>query len=99
MPTRRSAGRVDSSAGSAAATAGNEEAPGREAFAWETTVGEQRDANIHVKQGKGEEEFVVMREARDATLPVPAMLLPALQVNIRGGRVPDRIQVPVTWDD
>jgi len=74
-------------------------APGREAFAWETTVGEQRDANIHVKQGKGEEEFVVMREARDATLPVPAMLLPALQVNIRGGRVPDRIQVPVTWDD
>jgi glyoxylase-like metal-dependent hydrolase (beta-lactamase superfamily II) len=73
-------------------------APGRDVFAWETTVGAQRRSNVHVGQGKCEAEFVAMREARDAALPVPAMLLPALQVNISGGRVPDRLQIPVTWD-
>ena len=72
-------------------------APGRETFAWQTTVGEQRRSNVHVGQGKSEEEFVAMREARDANLPVPAMLLPALQVNIRGGRMPAVIKVPVAW--
>jgi glyoxylase-like metal-dependent hydrolase (beta-lactamase superfamily II) len=74
-------------------------APGREAFAWETTVGEQRRANVHVGEGKEEAAFVTMRETRDATLPVPAMLLPALQVNIRGGRVPDMLRLPISWDD
>jgi glyoxylase-like metal-dependent hydrolase (beta-lactamase superfamily II) len=74
-------------------------APGRDEFAWETTVGEQRRANVHVGDGKGEAEFVAMRGARDSALPVPAMLLPALQVNIRGGRMPDVIRVPVTWSE
>ena len=70
-------------------------APGREDFAWETTVGAQR-ANVHL-QGGSAEAFVAMRETRDATLSVPAMLLPALQVNICGGRVPDALKIPVTW--
>ena len=73
--------------------------PGRERFAWETTVGAQRSGNVHVHDGVSEEAFVALREARDATLDVPAMLLPALQVNIRGGRVPDMLGLPVTWVD
>jgi glyoxylase-like metal-dependent hydrolase (beta-lactamase superfamily II) len=63
-------------------------APGREAFAWETTVGEQRDRNIHVGGGVGEDAYVAMREQRDATLKAPKLLYPAIQVNIRGGRMP-----------
>ena len=63
-------------------------APGRDAFAWETTVGEERRSNPHVRDGIGEDEFVAMREARDAKLPAPRLLYPALQVNIRGGRLP-----------
>ena len=59
-------------------------APGRDAFAWETTVAEQR-ANVHLA-GKCEDEFVAMREARDKTLDTPKLLLPAIQVNIRAGR-------------
>jgi len=72
-------------------------APGREEFAWETNVGEQRRENVHLHDGVSEDEFVALREGRDATLDVPAMLLPALQVNIRGGRVPDMLRLPVTW--
>jgi glyoxylase-like metal-dependent hydrolase (beta-lactamase superfamily II) len=72
-------------------------APGRDTFAWETTVGAQRAGNVHLRDGVSEDEFVALREARDATLDVPAMLLPALQVNIRGGRVPDMLRLPVTW--
>jgi glyoxylase-like metal-dependent hydrolase (beta-lactamase superfamily II) len=72
-------------------------APGRELFAWETTVGEQRRHNLHLHDGVGEEEFVALREGRDSTLDAPAMLLPALQVNIRGGRVPEMLRLPVTW--
>ena len=72
-------------------------APGRDAFAWETTVGEQRRHNLHLPDGVGEEEFVALREGRDATLAVPAMLLPALQVNICGGRVPEMLRLPVSW--
>jgi len=72
-------------------------APGRDVFAWETTVGEQR-ANVHLR-GRDADEFVAMREERDAGLSVPAMLLPALQVNIRAGRVPDVLKLPVTWTD
>jgi len=55
---------------------------------WETTVGEQRASNIHVRDGIGEAEFVAMRKARDATLDVPALILPALQINVRAGRLP-----------
>lgn len=63
-------------------------APGREAFAWETTVAEERRRNPHVHDGIGEDEFVAMREQRDAALPVPKLLYPAIQVNIRAGRLP-----------
>lgn len=63
-------------------------APGRDSFAWESTVGQQRASNPHVRDGISEEEFVAMREARDANLSVPKLLLPAIQVNIRGGRFP-----------
>lgn len=60
---------------------------GREAR-WESTVAEQRAANIHVHDGIGEDAFVAMRQARDATLGAPALILPALQVNIRAGQLP-----------
>jgi len=63
-------------------------APGRDSFAWESTVAEQRKRNPHIRDGICEDEFVAMREARDATLQVPKLLLPAIQVNIRGGRLP-----------
>ena len=61
--------------------------PGREAR-WETTVAEQRVANIHVRDGISEDEFVAMRSARDATLEVPTLILPSIQVNVRAGRLP-----------
>jgi glyoxylase-like metal-dependent hydrolase (beta-lactamase superfamily II) len=61
--------------------------PGREAQ-WETTVAEQRAHNIHVRDGIGEDEFVAMRQARDATLEVPTLILPSLQVNVRAGQLP-----------
>ena len=64
-------------------------APGRDHFAWETTVGEEKTRNIHVGGGVDEASFVAMREARDATLAAPVLLLPSLQVNIRAGRLPD----------
>ena len=60
---------------------------GREAR-WQSTVAEQRAANIHVHDGVSEAEFVAMRRARDATLAVPALILPSLQVNIRAGQLP-----------
>lgn len=63
-------------------------APGRDDYAWETTVGAQRDASVHVHDGVSEDDFVAMREARDATLPAPKLLLPSIQVNIRAGRFP-----------
>ena len=63
-------------------------APGRDAFAWETTVAEQRARNPHVKDGTTEEEFVAMRETRDAKLAPPLLLLPSIQVNMRAGRFP-----------
>lgn len=61
---------------------------GRNDYRWETTVDEQRRTNVHVHDGVSEEEFVAMREARDATLAVPKLLLPSIQVNIRAGRFP-----------
>ena len=63
-------------------------APGRDDYAWETTVARQRAASVHVSDGVSEDEFVAMREARDATLSVPRLLLPSVQVNIRAGRMP-----------
>ena len=63
-------------------------APGRDQFAWETTVGEQRARNPHIRDGVTEDEFVLLRESRDATLPVPKLLYPAIQVNIRAGKLP-----------
>ena len=64
-------------------------APGRDEYRWETTVGDQRRANTHVHDGIGEDEFVAMREARDATLAVPKLLLPSIQVNVRAGQLPE----------
>ena len=63
-------------------------APGRAEFAWETTVGEQKRLNPHVNDGVEQEDFVALREDRDSKLPVPKLLLPAIQVNIRAGRLP-----------
>lgn len=64
-------------------------APGRDDYRWETTVGEQRRTSVHVNDVVTEDEFVAMREARDATLAVPKLLLPAIQVNIRAGHFPE----------
>lgn len=61
---------------------------GREVFAWETTVGAQKAGNIHVGGGRSEDDFVALREARDATLSPPKVILPALQINIRAGALP-----------
>lgn len=63
-------------------------APGRDNYAFETTVAEQRARNVHVHEGVAEDEFVAMRNARDATLSAPTLLLPSIQVNIRAGRFP-----------
>ena len=65
-------------------------APGREEFAHETTVGEEKARNIHVGAGKSEEEFVKMRTERDATLDMPVLILPSVQVNMRAGQLPPR---------
>ena len=63
-------------------------APGRDEYRWETTVGEQREHSVHVHDGVAEDDFVAMRDARDATLAVPRLLLPSIQVNVRAGRLP-----------
>src|SRR5690349_18636185 len=59
--------------------------PGEREIAWETTVGEQRRADIHVRDGVGEEEYVAMRTAHNRTLDMPALMQPAVQVNMRAG--------------
>ncbi|UWQ38758.1 MBL fold metallo-hydrolase [Leisingera aquaemixtae] len=64
-------------------------APGRDDYAWETTVGEQKALNVHVGEGRSIEEFVQMRDARDATLGMPRLILPSLQVNMRAGQMPE----------
>lgn len=76
---------------------------GRSAFAWETTVGEERARNVHVHEGVSEDEFVSMRTARDATLAAPTLLMPSIQVNMRAGQLPPAdangvhyLRVPVT---
>lgn len=63
-------------------------APGRDHFAWETTVGAQLERNAHIGGGVSEDDYVAMRQARDKTLKPPKLLYPAIQVNIRGGRLP-----------
>jgi glyoxylase-like metal-dependent hydrolase (beta-lactamase superfamily II) len=63
-------------------------APGRDEFAWETTVGAQKAFNIHIGAGKPAEEFVRMRNERDATLAMPKLIIPSLQVNMRAGQMP-----------
>lgn len=62
--------------------------PEGRAARWETTVAEQRAGNIHIHDGIGEAEFVAMRTARDATLDMPTLILPSIQVNVRAGRLP-----------
>ncbi|MEC3860381.1 MBL fold metallo-hydrolase [Mesobacterium sp. TK19101] len=64
-------------------------APGRDVYAWETTVGEQKAKNIHVGEGKDEGEFIKMRTERDATLAMPKLIIPSLQVNMRAGQMPE----------
>jgi len=63
-------------------------APGRDAYAFETTMLAERTANVHIHAGVSEDDFVAMRNARDATLPLPKLILPSLQVNMQGGRLP-----------
>ncbi len=63
-------------------------APGRDAFAWETSIGAQKAGNVHVHEGVSRDAFVAMREARDAALGMPKLILPSIQVNVRAGRLP-----------
>ena len=81
-------------------------APGRDGFAWETTVGEQIDHNVHIGGDVTEDDYVAMRSARDATLCAPKLLYPSIQVNIRGGRLPSPdangrtyLKIPITLED
>jgi glyoxylase-like metal-dependent hydrolase (beta-lactamase superfamily II) len=64
-------------------------APGRDEFAWESSVAEQRESNVHVNGNVSRDEFVTMREGRDAQLGMPRLILPSIQVNIRAGRLPE----------
>lgn len=64
-------------------------APGRDAYAWETSVTEQRESNIHINKQVTEAEFVLLREERDSQLGMPKLLLPSIQVNIRAGQMPE----------
>lgn len=65
------------------------QAPQRSEFQWETTIGEERSGNVHVHEGITEDGFVAMRTKRDATLGMPRLILPSLQVNIRAGHLPE----------
>ncbi|MEL7460548.1 MAG: MBL fold metallo-hydrolase [Pseudomonadota bacterium] len=64
-------------------------APGRDHFAWETTVGAQKAKNVHVGGETDQADFVAMRQARDATLSMPRLIVPSLQVNMRAGNMPE----------
>ncbi|MCT4558626.1 MAG: MBL fold metallo-hydrolase [Pelagimonas sp.] len=64
-------------------------APGRDEFAWETTVGEQKTKNVHVGGDKTKEDFIEMRDTRDASLAMPKLIIPSLQVNMRAGQMPE----------
>ena len=64
-------------------------APNREQYIWETTMLAERTGNVHVHEGVSEDDFVEMRTQRDATLAMPKLILPSIQVNMRGGRLPE----------
>ena len=64
-------------------------APGRDEFAWETSVAEQRARNVHLEGGVSRDEFVTMRNGRDAELGMPKLILPSIQVNVRAGQLPE----------
>ncbi len=64
-------------------------APGRDSFAWESTVAEQKSANVHIGAGRSRAEFVRLRETRDATLAMPRLIIPSLQINMRAGHMPE----------
>lgn len=64
-------------------------APGRDEFAWETTVGEQKALNVHIGEGRPLDEFVAMRTTRDAKLGMPRLILPSIQTNMRAGNLPE----------
>lgn len=70
---------------------------GRADFRWETTVAEERAANVHLASGRSAEEFVAMREARDASLAMPRLIIPSLQINMRAGRMPPADQDGATY--
>ncbi len=65
-------------------------APGRDSYAWETTVAEEKSRNVHIGGGKDKDSFVAMREARDKTLSMPRLIIPSLQVNMRAGQMPPK---------
>jgi glyoxylase-like metal-dependent hydrolase (beta-lactamase superfamily II) len=64
-------------------------APGRDEFRWETSVAEQRENNVHANRNVSRDEFVAMREGRDAELGMPKLIIPSIQVNVRAGHLPD----------
>ncbi len=64
-------------------------APGRDEYAWETTVAAERAANVHARDGVSEAELVEMRRKRDAQLSMPRLILPSVQVNMRAGHLPE----------
>jgi glyoxylase-like metal-dependent hydrolase (beta-lactamase superfamily II) len=70
---------------------------GRSQYVWETTVAAERENNIHAHDGITEDEFVAMREARDATLDMPRLILPSVQVNMRAGHLPPPDENGVTY--
>ena len=70
---------------------------GRSEYVWETTVADERAGNVHAHDGISEDEFVAMREARDATLAMPRLILPSVQVNMRAGHMPPPDDNGVTY--
>ena len=64
-------------------------APNRDVFAWESSIGAQREHNVHIHDGVDEDAFVAMRQTRDATLGMPRLILPSIQINMRGGNFPE----------
>ncbi len=64
-------------------------APGRDVYAWESTVGAQKAQNIHIGAGRAKADFVALRQARDATLAMPRLIVPSLQINMRAGHLPE----------
>ena len=67
----------------------------RNDYRYETSVGEQKRSNIHLREGVKKEEFVPLRESRDKTLSLPVYMIPALQVNVRAGRIPEEHGMPM----